>query len=82
MVRLDTLSFGGKEDKMARVLRSDEEARRVGIPSVRHRLDIVERLLSKLLALSTIPGGDTDRTALGEVKDRLDKLDIDFPDAR
>lgn len=67
---------------MARIIRSDSENRRIGVPLDKIRIDVLERLVSKLLALSTIPGSDSDRQELGAIKDRLDQLDIDFPDAR
>ncbi len=67
---------------MARVERSRKEQQRIGQPSDQKRIDVLERVIAKLLAQSSIPGNDPDRIELGEIKDKLDQLDIDFPTSR
>lgn len=67
---------------MARIERTRHEQQRIGYPSDQQRIDVLERLVVKLLALSTIPGTDPDRQELGQIKDKLDQLDIDFPTTR
>jgi hypothetical protein len=47
---------------------------------------VLERVIAKLIFFSITRGdmqaNDPDRIELGEIKDKLDQLDIDFPDAR
>ena len=58
---------------MARVERSLDERQRIGVPRNDQRIDVLERLIAKLLAQSTIPGNDTDRQELGAIKEKLDR---------
>jgi len=67
---------------MPRIERSNDEKRRIGMPTDQRRIDVLERVIAKLLAQSTIPGSDADRIKFGEIKDQLDKLDTDFPESR
>lgn len=70
---------------MSRPERSVQERRRIGQPTNQKRIDVLERVIAKLMAFSTVngdmPGNDPDRADLSDIKDKLDQLDIDFPDA-
>lgn len=71
--------FGGKGENMARIERSLDEKRRIGVPSDQSRIDVLERVVAKLLVLSNIPANDPARKELDDIKDKLDQLDIDHP---
>jgi len=67
-----------------RIERSEGENRRVGIPTNATRLDILERVVEKLIAISVTAGdlSGTDRTVLDstDMKALLDQKDTDFPE--
>ena len=67
---------------MARVMRSAGTKLRIGYPKDADRIDVLERIIAKLIAQSTIPAQDPDKLELNKTKERLDQLDIDFPDSR
>lgn len=71
---------------MARVERSLDERRRIGVPSDQKRIDALERVIAKLIAFSIsrgeLQGNDTAVKALNEIKEKLDQLDIDHPDPK
>lgn len=67
---------------MARVERSNQEKIRVGQPKDATRIDVLERVIAKLIAQSSIPAQDPDRQELNTIKDKLDQLDIDHPESR
>lgn len=70
---------------MARLKRSLDEQGRIGVPEDAIRIDILERLVTKLLTSAVsrgdIQANDSDRQELSAMNDKLDQLDIDFPDA-
>ncbi len=73
---------------MPRIERSEDERRRIGVPSDQKRIDVLERLVNKLMALSItneLPAewaNDPDIREFGEIKDKLDQLDNDHPNER
>ena len=71
---------------MSRVERSLEEKKRIGMASDQRRIDVLERLLAKLIAFSVVngdmKGNDLDKKDLSEARELLDQLDIDHPDPR
>ena len=58
-----------------RVIRAKKENKRIGYPSNEERLDILEDIVSDLVAKKP-----ADDSALAAVKAKMDQLDIDYPD--
>ena len=59
-----------------RVIRAEDEDKRIGYPSLKERVEILENIVSDLVTGK--PAADD--SALVAIKAKMDQMDVDYPD--